>query len=139
MDDAWSVLDLPVDCDTLHMRISKRVRGDSPREVEVTDAAFLMSSDRLPDKIRIQMEQERQGKWDLLRGYKGADRSRSASNDKSTLETAIMESEYGIRHERIINQASLHTIHAVHRHYALYITCCTLYATRYILPCAVVL
>ena len=63
-----------------------------------------MSSDRLPDRIRIQMEQERQGKWDLFKGYTGAECNKAISNDQTTLETAIMESEYGIRHERIISQ-----------------------------------
>ena len=108
MGDDWNVLDLPIDCDTFHVRVlPKKTAQEEYGELSEQDK--LIDGEELPAMIRHQMELERLGRWSLSASQRGDNEQAETTQDNhadAMMQTAYIESEYAIMHDRIVAQVN---------------------------------
>jgi len=95
MQDEWSIMDLPKDCEVFYVRVQTDHDWMKP---DTSNARYLPKEERLPNRTRNEMELETQGKWDMFTG------AATTGVDTSTVAGATLEAQKHELHDRVYHE-----------------------------------
>ena len=102
MQDEWSIMDLPKDCEVFYVRVQTDHDWMKP---DTSNARYLPKEERLPNRTRNEMELETQGKWDMFTG------AATTGVDTSTVAGATLEAQKHELHDRVYHEVTPLTHH----------------------------